>query len=285
MGPMGAILETWLLKSIKYDVSLYGKSRAMGSAGYAITILIMGKLITRYGYFLMPVISTTIIAITVAVAIFTADSPVDESSLTSKQKITTKDILSILKIPDYLLVLIMMLAIGICIAPVNNLKIMVLQDVGGDVSTQGVDSFFGCIAQFTMFFLSGVFTRIPPKVRMFVCTLMTFGALFMDYIANAPWMIICASVMLFSSFSVLFPAAREVVMKTVKYEYQTTANGLVDAIYGSLSGTIALIFAGSIAEANGVKFMILITLVMSVLPVLIMMRVISRDRKQASQAI
>ncbi|MCR5271366.1 MAG: MFS transporter [Lachnospiraceae bacterium] len=279
MGPMGAILETWLLKSIHYDVSLYGKSRSMGSAGYAVCILIMGRLITRFGFFIMPIISSGIILITLLIALRTDDSPVDNTSTVSKQKITTKDILSILKIPDYLLVLVMMLGIGLCISPVNNLKIMVLQDVGGDVSTQGVDSFCGCIAQFAMFFMSGVLTRIPPKIRMIICSVITFIALFIDYNATSPWMVICATVMLFGSYSVIFPAAREVVMTTVKYEYQTTANGLVDAIYGSLAGTIALMFAGSIAEAYSVKFMIMITLCMSVVPIIIMIVVLARDSK------
>jgi len=280
LGPMGSILETWLLKSIRYDVSLYGKSRSMGSAGYAICILIMGKMITKYGFWLMPVVSSIFILATFLIAFITPDASREGlGNESSGGSISLKDIMSIMKIPDYLLVLIMLFSIGLCIAPVNNLKIMVLQSVGGDVATQGVDSFFGCVAQFTMFFISGSLTRIPPRARLLLGSVIVFMALGINYMATAPWMVICGTVMLFGSYSMLVPAAREIVMKVVQYEYQTTANGLVDAVYGSLAGTIALLFAGYIADAYSVKFMIFITLFIGIVPISIMIFTIIRAKR------
>jgi len=280
LGPMGSILETWLLKSIRYDVSLYGKSRSMGSAGYAICILIMGKLITTYGFWLMPVVSSVIVIMTFLVAVVTPDAPLEGmGNESSSGSISLKDIMSILKIPDYLLVLIMLFSIGLCISPVNNLKIMVLQNVGGDVSTQGLDSCLGCVAQFTMFFISGALTRIPPRARLLIGSIIVFLALGVNFMATAPWMVICGTVMLYGSYSMLVPAAREIVMKVVKYEYQTTANGLVDAVYGSLAGTIALLFAGYIADMYSVKFMIYITLYIALIPIAIMIFTVIRAKK------
>jgi MFS family permease len=194
-----------------------------------------------------------------------------------------RDIMSIMKIPMYLLLIIMVFFIGLANAPVNNLKIMVLKSVGGGVAIQGVDSFFGCVSQFLIFFFSGAFTIIPAKKRMFACSIIIFLAIGIDFLATAPWMVIVGSVLTFGSFGIMMPAAREIVRRNVAYEYQTTANGLVDAFYGSLAGTVALIYAGTLADAVSVKFMIFISLLFTLVPICIISGVILLGRKADRQ--
>jgi PPP family 3-phenylpropionic acid transporter len=275
LGPMGSILDTWMLKCIHYDGVLYGKARSAGSAGYAVSILIMGILIGRYGFIVMPIGSIAFVIITFVISAITQDSPVGEDI---NSKISIKDIMTIMKIPMYLLIVVMVFFIGLAIAPVNNLKIMVLQSVGGDVEFQGVDSFVGCISQFMIFFFSGAFVVIPAKKRLFGCSIIIFLAIGINYLATAPWMVIMGTVLLFGTYSILIPAAREIVRKNVAYEYQTTANGLVDAFYGSLAGTISLLYAGTLAEAVSVKFMIFVSLLITFIPICIISGVIIRGR-------
>ncbi|WMJ89100.1 MFS transporter [Anaerocolumna sp. MB42-C2] len=275
LGPMGSILETWMLKCINYDGMLYGRSRSAGSAGYAVVILIMGFLIGKFGFYLMPICSTVFIIITFIISLLTQDSPVEEGARTS---ISLKDIMSIMRIPIYLLIIVMMFFIGLAIAPINNLKIMVLKSVGGGVAIQGVDSFIGCISQFTLFFFSGAFTAIPAKKRLFGCSIMIFLAIGINLIATVPWMVIMGTVILFGAYSLLIPAAREVVRVHIEYKYQTTANGLVDAFYGSLAGTISLLYAGTLADTISVKFMIFVSMIIAFIPISIISIVILRGR-------
>ena len=276
LGPMGSILDTWMLKCIHYDGVLYGKSRSAGSAGYAVFILIMGFLIGKFGFYLMPICSTAFIVITLVISLMTQDSPTEEST---KSTISLKDIMSIMKIPMYLLIVVMVFFIGLANAPINNLKIMVLQAVGGGVSLQGLDSFIGCISQFLIFFFSGAFVVIPAKKRMFGCSIIIIIALSLNFFATAPWMVIMGTVLSFGSYSIMIPAAREIVRRNVAYEYQTTANGLVDAFYGSLAGTISLLYAGSLADHYGVKFMVFVSLMMAFLPFCIITGVILHEKR------
>ncbi|MGB4661046.1 MAG: MFS transporter [Mobilitalea sp.] len=275
LGPMGSILDTWMLKCIQHDGVLYGKSRSAGSAGYAVFILMMGFLIGKFGFFLMPILSTVTIVITFIFSMMTQDSPVEQGE---KKSISFKDIMSIMKIPIYLLIIIMMFFIGMAIAPINNLKIMVLQSVGGGVAIQGVDSFFGCTSQFIIFFCSGAFVVVPARKRLFGCSILIFLAIAINYLATAPWMVIMGTVILFGSYSILIPTAREIVRKHIAYEYQTTANGLVDAFYGSLAGTISLLYAGALADAISIKFMVLVSLLLAFIPICIISVVMIRRK-------
>jgi Arabinose efflux permease len=281
LGPMGSILDTWMLKCIDYDGVIYGRSRSAGSAGYAIVILIMGILIGKFGYFLMPICSTAFIAITFAFSVVTQDSPVEQET---RDSISMKNIMSIMRIPMYLLIIIMTFFIGLAISPINSLKIMVLKSVGGGVAIQGVDSFFGCVSQFMIFFFSGGLAIIPAKKRLLGCSLLIFLAISINLLATAPWMVIIGSVILFGSYSVMIPTAREIVRKNVAYEYQTTANGLVDAFYGSLAGTISLLYAGVLADTFSIKFMIFVSQLLAVIPIIIILGVLFRDKLQKQRS-
>ncbi len=277
MAPMSSILDTWTLKSLNFDVGLYSRARSFGTAGYAVCILIMGKAISALGYGIMPIVSGVILTITVILALTTPDAPNAEIV---REKISLKDISSIFKIPIYALVVATAFFVGLSISPANTLKIMILQSVGGDVSTQGIDSFVGCISQFLMFFFSSKLTFIKPRIRLLLGAVLVFFALLIDLLATNSIVVIMSTFLLYGTYSLIIPAAREIVIKNIDYKYQTTANGLVDSTYSSLAGTLALIFAGSIAESYGIKFMLGITLCISVLPILLMIFAVLKSKKQ-----
>lgn len=276
MGPMSSILDTWTLKSFNFSVEMYGKARSFGTAGYAVCILIMGNAISAIGYWIMPVVAAVTFGITFFLSLTTPDAPVTE---VKREKISLKDISSIFKVPIFCLIIVMIFFVGLSIAPANNLKIMILQSVGGDVGTQGIDSFVGCIAQFLMFFFSGSFTFIKPKTRLLISTGVVFLALVIDLLATNTIIVIASTFLLYGSYSLIIPAAREIVVKNIDYKYQTTANGLVDSVYTSLAGTIALIFAGNIAESWGIKIMLFITICTSLVAVVLMGISVIKDRR------
>ena len=68
-SPLGSNLDTWMLRSFHKDASAYGRARAIGSMGYAITALFMGMLINAIGYQMIPV-GTFFFAILVLIIAF-----------------------------------------------------------------------------------------------------------------------------------------------------------------------------------------------------------------------
>lgn len=268
IGPLGSILDTWMLRSLDSDIRVYGVSRSCGSAGYAIVILICGNLINRLGYFVMPLISTGFLAATVLMTFTLKDAGVRQKSGSS---VSLRDVMSIMKNPAYLTIVAIVFFIGLSNAPVGNLKIMILEAVGGNVSTQGLDAFLGCMVQFLFFLLAGIFIVIPAKIRLFIAALSMTLAMLLNYIAAGVSLIIVASLFMNVSYSFMIASSRELVMRCVEPKYLTTANGVVDAFYSFLSGTIALLYAGAVAQSFGIHTMILISLILSLIPPAIML--------------
>lgn len=270
MGPMATISDTWLLKSVHYDMKVYGVARGAGSAFYAVATLAMGYLIESLGFVIMPVVSSVCVAATILLAIASEDAKFEEGSKNSGG-ISTKDILSILKVPAYVVLLIVVFLIGMANSPINSLKIVLIEDVGGGVSTLGWDTFWGCALQFLLFELAGFFAVIPAKYRLLITAVAMFVTTLVYYAAAAPWMIIAGTVVGNIHYGFLMPALREMILHTVDAKYQTTANGLADAFYGSMSGALSLLYAGAIAETYGAKQMVMVSVCIAIVPVVILL--------------
>ena len=104
-------------------------------------MLVMGKLVARFGYGIMPVCSTAVAIAVLAIAYVIPDAVFSENPSESplRERVSWKTTLSILKNKSYLLVLAVVFLLGMEIAPVNTFKISILEALGGDVSTQGMD--------------------------------------------------------------------------------------------------------------------------------------------------
>lgn len=270
MGPMATIVDTWLIKSVHYDMKVYGVARGSGSAAYAVMTLGMGYLIENVGFVVMPVVSSACVVLTILLALFSEDAEFDESAV-KNGSISTKDILSILKVPAYVVLLIVVFLIGMANSPVNSLKIVLIENVGGSVSTLGWDTFWGCTLQFILFEMAGMFAAIPAKYRLWITAFAMFGSMVLYYVAAAPWVIIAGTLVSNIHYGFLMPALRETILHTVDAKYQTTANGLADAFYGSMSGALSMLYAGAIAEVFGAKQMVLLSVCISVIPVVILL--------------
>jgi PPP family 3-phenylpropionic acid transporter len=263
LGPLGSVRDTWMFRAMKFDQDLYGKASAMGTAGYAVMILIMGNVIKVFGYIVMP-FSMTAVAIAVwTIAWSLEDAPGVEKKPGSSVKIG--DIMSILKIPAFISLVFMLFLFGFETAPISGMKIVVLEAVGGDVSVQGIDGFVGCISQFVLFMSMGKIRKLTPKARLFVSSVIILTGVIINYMATAPWMVIIGTFLFFGSYSFIMSASREIVVRSVKYEYQTTANGIADASYNNLSSMLALLMVSALTESIGIKNIMIISLVLSVI--------------------
>ena len=53
--PVASNLDAWIIKSFPGDPDYYGTTRAVSALGFGVLCLIMGQLVSRVGYFLMPI--------------------------------------------------------------------------------------------------------------------------------------------------------------------------------------------------------------------------------------
>lgn len=251
--PLGSNLDSWMLKSFHQDAFIYGRARGIGSAGYAIAALLVGQLINHFGYFMIPLSAGICAAI-----VFTIAFLMKEEQYTARkhtEKVQTKDLF---KIKPYVYMAIILFLTGLSISPYNNLKIVILKSVGGDVGILGIDSFVGVMVQAVFIFTSGRLRKYPQYARMFVMNAFVLITMILAATASSPFMIIIGTVFNNMSYGIMLPTMREITEKTVTGSLKNTAHSLADAMYGSFSGIIALTYSGTLMDAFGVRFVALL---------------------------
>ena len=282
--PLSSNLDAWVLKCFAHRPEVYARSKGWSSGGFAIFMLVYGKLIDLWGYQIMPLFGTVFIGITVVVALLQPDAPVSEDK---KQKdVQLKDIGKLAKSFVFVFIVILWMCIGFAASPIYNMKIVVLNSVGGDVSHQGYDSFFTCFFQLPFFFLAGQLRKIPQHIRLLVGATGALAMAVVDLLARTPTAVIFGSLLWGVGYSIIFPTVREIVEDTVDPAVKTTAHGICDAVNGSLAGIISLLYVGGLIDKAGTAPVFIICIVFSavalLLCVLYSVRTVRNSRKQRS---
>ena len=133
------------------------------------------------------------------------------------------------------------------------MKIVLYQNVGKDVSFLGVDSLLCSGFQIPLFFLGQKLRRFRAENRLLWSTAILTVAMLIIASAESAATVLLGHVLLSSAYPVLLIAMRNIVSDTVDLKLQTTANGLCDAFYSSLSGIFAMSYTGVVLEQYGVK--------------------------------
>lgn len=169
------------------------------------------------------------------------------------------------------------------IAPVNTFKISILEALGGDVSTQGMDGFFSCVAQFAVFEAGALLMRIPAPGRLLSGAVLTSVSIFITMNASNCETVIAATLLVGVTYGLVTPAGRERILETIDPRFQTTAIGLMDGCYSFFGGTVAMLYAGNLAEAFGLRAMLLTCFSVSLVPLSLLVVCQASARRNASR--
>lgn len=261
-APLGTNLDAWMLKTFSRDAGTFGRARALGSAGYAVMMLLCGTLYNTFGFHLIPAVMGTLFALIVVLTLSTKENTAAEI----KRAKSSGNIKDLFKIRPYIFLIIVLFLTGLAVSPINNLKIVILQSVGGDVSILGLDSFIGVMVQALFIFVSGTLRRIPTKMRMLVMTIMSMMMVLFVWLAVSPFMVILGTVMANVSYGFMLPTMREITETNVPQELKNTAHSLTDAMFGSFAGVIALLYSGTLIDLYGAKFVAFLGLLIMIVP-------------------
>lgn len=247
--PLSTNLDAWMLRSFDYEAGAFGRARSLGSVGYAVSMLLLGQVYNLLGFGMLPFVTGSLFVIIIIMAVMAEEKPY-EAVKKEKSGGNMKDLL---KIRPYVFLIITLFLTGISISPINSLKIVILESVGGDVSILGVDSFIGVMIQAVFIFVSGSLRRLPAKVRMLMMAVFSMLMLLCTWLAANPFMIIIGTVMMNISYGLLLPTMREITEKNVPAVMKNTAHSLTDAMFGSFAGVFALLYSGALMDAFGAK--------------------------------
>ena len=247
-GPIATTLDAWVI-----------------TLGYAFVMLLMGQLIVKIGYQAMPVAALAFMAVNFITALFQPEAPFTEDGGGASRP----DPKELLSSRLYLLLAASVFFTGMCIAPINNLKVLLFENVGGNVSYLGWDNFIGCLIQIPFLMFAGKLRFIRAEKRLLAGSMAAmFYALFV-LAAKSPGMIIAGTMMNNISFGLLFPTMREMTERFVHPRLRNTAHSMIDVAYGSFSGMIASSFSGRVLESSGSASMCMICVCMELIAIAI----------------
>lgn len=243
----GAVMPIFDALTVNYlktypDIS-YGQVRLLGSIGFSTMALLMSYLADHFG------ISLIFVAFTVLLSVALYTTTTLETVNIEKEGHFKEDLHSLLKIPDYLLlVLLMMILIGTNFGSQAYLSLF-LMDKGQSVTMVGVMFFLMAIFEvpFMMYSRDIISKFGSAKILLFVVSLSFVRLLFMSF--NLPvFLFIAITATQSAIIGLLLPTVIDYVASLVRASVFTTAVSLYIAASFGFSTWIMTLGAGYLSD-------------------------------------
>ncbi len=267
LQPMASNMDAWVLRACNNDMSVYGQIRSVPCAFNAVTGAIFGSLILRGGYMWMLIGGLFFLAATFLSAWLLPDFQNDTKE--TARKLSKSDFLSLLKNPPYIKLLVIIFLVGCASIPLNNLRAIIIEYLGGNVGHIGIHSLVCAMTQVPFIFLSGKILKISRRNRYILMCGLTFLHLCLAFFANSVAIFIFSAFFSNVGYSILLITMREATENSVPKHLHTFGHSLSEAVYTSFSGAVGLSYTGVIAEKADVPTMIAVCLVIGFIPLVI----------------
>lgn len=265
--PNATNIDSWLLLTCENDLSVYGRIRCLPSLLYAFTSIVLGRMILVFGYSMMLAFGTVFLfAGTVAAALLPEGRKAVPEQAEGGNGIHSLN--QVFAGGAYRYLIVILLLVGLAIAPLNNLKMPVLKSVGGTVSDLGVDAFICAAVQVPFIALAGRMERCPLRLRYMLIAGLPFLTLILVFYAVSPVMVFAGSFLSNIGVGILLPTMRSVTERSVSGAFRNLGHNIADAVYNSVAGIISLLYSGLVIDLYGVKSMLMICILIVLIPVI-----------------
>ncbi|WP_289300980.1 MFS transporter [Sporofaciens musculi] len=271
--PHATNIDSWLLLTCENNLSIYGKIRCLPSLMFAITSVILGQLVSAFGYHFMLIFGTFFLLTGITAAVMLPDSKdaAQEKPAGGFSVRSLKQMFSSCSNdgPGYSYLIIILLLVGLAVAPINNLKTAVLQSVGGTVADIGIDAFICAITQVPFIALADKLEKYSLRLRYILIALLPFLTMALAFGAVSPVMIFAGSCLLNMGVGIMLPTMRSVTERNVAPAYRNLGHNIADAVYNSVAGIVSLLYSGFVIDRFGVKSMLFLCILIVSIPVII----------------
>ncbi len=264
--PHATNIDSWLLLTCKNNLSVYGRIRCLPSLMFAVTSILLGRLIADFGYHLMLVFGTVFLLTGILAAVLL---PEGRDAVPNREEggFRLCSLNKVFASGNYRYLIVILLLAGLAVAPMNNLKMPVLESVGGNVSDLGIDAFICAVVQVPFIALADRIERYSLRLRYVLITGLPFLMLVLAFCAVSPVMIFAGSFLYNIGVGILLPTMRSVTEKNVFPAFRNLGHNTADAVYNSVAGIISLLYSGLVMDIFGVRSMLMICILIILIPV------------------
>lgn len=279
-GPIATGLDAWVLAAFPGKPELGPRARSFATGSYAVVMLVMGLLVAKVGYRVMPVAGALFLTVSIGTALLQPEiSPAKPQAVQEPKKGSSAN--ELMRNGRYVLMTAAVFLAGLASAPINNMKVPVFSSVGGDVSFLGWDSFIGCMIQLPFLVFAFRLVRVRAERRLVLGIMAALGYALLVAAATSPAMVIMGTALCNVSFGLKYPAMRELTEKWVRPELRNTAHSVIDTAYGSLAGMISSAWSGVVMERAGTLVLGLLCAGLAAAAVLLSLGLLARKRVSA----
>jgi PPP family 3-phenylpropionic acid transporter len=255
----------------------YGKTRLMGSIGYALTSLILGVIIKITGinvpffaYFIFTIVGLALL------------STINEKSRRTGSSINISDIVRIVKNKRFIIISISGLIANAAFNSNGNYIAVLMKETGGDVANIGMLWFIVAMSELPFFFFESRVIKKYGVLNIYIIG-MTFYIIrfFINSLCTNYQAVLAIQLLQGISFPLYLTATLQYVIKIVPPETRTTALTTFAAITGGIGGFIGNIGGGFLLQIINVFQLYRILAVLCVIALLIGLILKRVDKKSS----
>ena len=251
--PIAAVLDTWLIRSFPDDPGAYSPLRAMASLAYAALMAVMGMTIEHAGHSAMPVISAAFAIAAIIVASRMPEIPRVSTEAARRVRLSA--------LPRIVWLFVLCMGVmGMAITPLINMNLLILESVGGTVTSMGIATAFNTVAEFVMMRFPKPYERFSARQRLLGSGVLYVGSTVLMVFSGSVWMLYLASFVNGMAYGLLLPARRQFVTEIAPPEAHNRVHGLGDMAYLNFGGLVGNQVSGLLIDSKGVKFMLVVSL-------------------------
>ncbi len=261
----------------------YGLARGLGSAGFAVTSAIIGTVVEKSGVRVLLYVNIAIMLIqTVVVYFFRLPS---EDAESQDEKIgAAEDIHNgaeekdssigefVRKYPAFMLMLLATIFLFFTHNMLNDYLIQIIRELGGSESNLGIATFVAALLELPTMALITVISKKVSMNKLLVISGISFTikAVIMLLATNIPLVYVSQAMQMFA-YAVFIPAAAYYVSNNIAEHDQVKGQAFVTSCF-TMAGVFSSLLCGIILDKLGVKEMLVIGTVISIIGTLLIIR-------------
>lgn len=275
----------------------YGLARGLGSAGFAVTSAIIGRVIEMRGVRVLLYCNIVIMIVQFVIIWFfrlpdkraeaavitdTDNDPADgtdtENDLTADVPENSNIIQFFSKYPAFMILIIATVLLFFTHNMLNDYLIQIIRPLGGSESNMGVATFIAAMLELpTMAVITLISGKVSKRLLLIIAGIsFTIKALIMMFAVNIPMAYLSQAMQMFA-YAVFIPASAYYVSETISEHDQVKGQAFVTSSF-TLAGVFSSLICGVILDRFGEGTMLVTGSIVSIIGTLTLIAAMIRDK-------